>query len=142
MYCTIVVSEYIKANIAREAKMKLQFEFKSNNISNQTGLASNLIRLLAYFLSISKYQSFRNLLISILEKLTRLLELIFEQWKKFDYWLDFESNIYNYHQIMKHYLSIQNKRTFNQIWPKLIVFCFWFINLLFKKLIDGSSYEW
>lgn len=102
----------VAAELARE---KAQAEKGLINISDTAGLASNISIPAACDPSISKRQALYNLRVDALESLTRLLGLVTEQEKKYRYRLGLQSNFYQRHLMVKHFLASQKRQKLRMI---------------------------
>lgn len=88
---------------------QVQTEGKSKKILEKAESASNMSIPPGCDLPISKRQAFQNLWKGTLEFLTRLLDLVTEQEKKYEYRLEYQSNFYQRHLMVKHFLASQKR---------------------------------
>ena len=91
------------------AVKRTQDKEKSVDIPDEAELASNISIPVACDPLIFQRQVFKNLRPQALASLTRLLNLVIKQEKKYGYRLGVQSNFYQRHLMVKHFLAIQKR---------------------------------
>lgn len=113
-YSLKAMVEKNKTVAAEQAQERAQVEERLINISDNAGLARDIPITAACNPPISKRQALYNLRVDALESLTRLLDLVTEQEKKYGYRLGLQSNFYQRHLMVKHFLASQKHQKLRQ----------------------------